>query len=145
MLSKEAIKFRAVKMGIATGEMPDVEFVWSVQRAEGVEECFGQGLTCQQKKCRWRKECVALDFFADSPIAVLSGESVESREEVVKLTVGKSSTRGKYRQVGVIDDARDFRKVSKIRCIRKRRDPHVERDAAQARTFEPAGGGSDSP
>ena len=139
MLSKEAIKFRAVKMGIATGDMPDVEFVWSVQRAEGVEECFGQGLTCQRKMCSWRKNCVALDFFADSPVPVLSGESGEL---VSKLNVGKSSKSGEFRKVVAIDEARDFRKVSKIRCLRKRRDPHVEREAAQARTFELAGGGS---
>ena len=140
MLSKEAIKFRAVRMGIATGDMPDVDFIWSVQRGEGVEECFGQGLTCQNKMCCWRKNCKALDFFADSPEPVLVNEADTVGPG---RNVGVLSKSDKFRDVGVRDKVSRFRRVSEIRCFRGRRDPHVDREAAQARTFEPAGGGSE--
>jgi len=52
-------------MGISTGDMPDVDFIWSVQKSEGKNVCFGQGLNCLSKICRWYKKCRALDFFAD--------------------------------------------------------------------------------
>ena len=60
-------------MGIATGDMPDVEFIWSVQRSEGSRECFGQGLGCQERGCSWRAKCMALDFFAEISLASLAG------------------------------------------------------------------------
>jgi hypothetical protein len=62
-----------MKMGIATGDMPDVEFIWSVQRSEGSRECFGQGKSCQERVCRWRAKCMALDFFAEISLASLAG------------------------------------------------------------------------
>ena len=73
MQSKAGVKFRAMKMGIATGDMPDVEFIWSVQRSEGSRECFGQGVGCQERGCNWRARCMALDFFADVSLASLAG------------------------------------------------------------------------
>lgn len=73
MQTKEGIKFRAMKMGIATGDMPDVEFIWSVQRSEGSRECFGRGLGCQERNCRWRVRCLALDFFAEQSLPSLAG------------------------------------------------------------------------
>lgn len=62
-----------MKMGIATGDMPDVEFIWSVQRSEGSRECFGRGLGCQERNCRWRVRCLALDFFAEQSLSSLVG------------------------------------------------------------------------
>jgi len=62
-----------MKMGIATGDMPDVEFIWSVQRSEGSRECFGQGFGCQERGCSWRDKCVALDFFAEISLETLAG------------------------------------------------------------------------
>lgn len=127
-------------MGVATGDMPDVDFVWSVQRAECVDECFGNGLTCQNKICCWRKNCKALDFFADSPAPVLINEA---NTVGPGRNVGLLSESGKYRSVGARDKVSSFRRVSEIRRFRGRRDPHVDREAAQAGTFEPAGGGSE--
>jgi len=140
MLSKEAIKFRAVRMGVSTGDMPDVDFIWSVQRGEGADECFGQGLTCQNKICCWRKDCKALDFFADLPEPVFVSES---NTVGPGRNVGELSKIGKFRDVAARDKVSSFRRLSEIRCFRGRRDPHVEREAAQARTLEPAGGGSE--
>ena len=69
MISPEAVKFRAVKMGIATGEMPNVDLIWARQKLDDQDVCFGQGLTCSNQQCRWRGECRALDIFADMPIS----------------------------------------------------------------------------
>ena len=71
MISPEAVKFRAVKMGIATGAMPNVDLIWARQKIEDQNVCFGQGLTCSNQQCRWRGECRALDFFADTPISAM--------------------------------------------------------------------------
>ena len=71
MISPEAVKFRAVKMGIAIGGMPNVSLIWARQKADGQKACFGQGLTCSNQQCRWRGECRALDFFADRPISAM--------------------------------------------------------------------------
>ena len=68
MFSTEQIKHRAMMMGILTGEMPDVQFIWSVQTAEGSNPCFGQGQDCKQVDCRWRRKCRALDFYQDATL-----------------------------------------------------------------------------
>lgn len=65
MVSKERIKNQAVMMGIETGEMPEVEYIWEVQRFDGQESCFGQGLGCVKMGCRWRQSCLALSLGAD--------------------------------------------------------------------------------
>jgi hypothetical protein len=62
---QDGIKYRAVRMGVITGEMPEVEFIWEIQRSEGVRACFGQGYGCKEFGCRWRNECMALEQFAD--------------------------------------------------------------------------------
>jgi len=77
MLSRAAIKNKAVLMGIQTGDMPDVEFIWAVQKAEGNDSCFGDGLTCGKRSCRWRKQCLALDFFGDQAVVAISEKSIE--------------------------------------------------------------------
>jgi len=60
-------------MGIATGDMPDVEFIWSVQRFEGSQVCFGRGIGCRENSCCWRIKCLALDFFAEMSLSTLAG------------------------------------------------------------------------
>jgi len=85
MISPEAVKFRAVKMGIATGGMPNVDLIWARQKSEGQGVCFGQGRTCLKQQCRWRCECRALDFFAKTPIS-----SLMSRENRAEKSLTKS-------------------------------------------------------
>jgi hypothetical protein len=63
MLSKEIIHDRALRMGIATGDMPEVDFIWAVQKSEGNQSCFGQSSGCLSLNCRWRNNCVALEFY----------------------------------------------------------------------------------
>ena len=65
MLSGENIKYRAIMMDIHTGNMPEVEFIWSVQESEGIRACFGQGRDCRKVDCNWRKRCQALEFYAN--------------------------------------------------------------------------------
>jgi len=81
MLSRAAIKNKAVLMGIQTGDMPDVEFIWAVQKAEGNEACFGDGLTCGKRSCRWRKQCLALDFFGDQSVLAIAAKNVEMQRK----------------------------------------------------------------
>lgn len=71
MASRDVIKYRAVKMGIATGCMPNVELIWAVQRSEGITVCFGQGQNCSKDNCRWRDECLELENYVEShPVSV---------------------------------------------------------------------------
>ena len=69
MVSREVIKYRAVKMGIATGRMPNVGLIWAVQKSAGTTACFGQGLNCGKDNCRWRDECLELEYYVESPPA----------------------------------------------------------------------------
>jgi len=62
MISRVMIRDRAVRMAIATGDMPEVDLIWAVQKTEGNQPCFGQGLGCAHLDCRWRGKCTALDF-----------------------------------------------------------------------------------
>ena len=75
MVSKACVKNQALMMGVATGDMPDVDFVWLKQRAEGGEACFGQSRDCTRRDCRWRAQCVALDFFANTHLALVALDS----------------------------------------------------------------------
>ena len=65
MVSAESVKYRAMVMGVCTGDMPDVSLIWSIQLRDGTRRCFGQGFGCQNSRCRFRQQCLALDFFAD--------------------------------------------------------------------------------
>ena len=56
-------------MGICTGDMPEVEFIWETQRNEKHKECFGQGASCSQPDCRWRRYCTALDSYAETTLS----------------------------------------------------------------------------
>lgn len=70
MTPREEIKHRAFMMGIASGDMPNVDLIWSLQKVEGFQDCFGQGLHCKTKHCKWRSRCIALDFYADTPLPI---------------------------------------------------------------------------
>ena len=72
MVSVELIKARAWKMAVATGQMPEVEFIWSMQRSQGTPVCFGQGKDCQKKDCRWRCQCMELEEYANISWEVLT-------------------------------------------------------------------------
>ena len=65
MVSAASVKYRAMLMGVRTGDMPDVSLIWSIQVRDGTRCCFGQGYGCQNTCCRFRQQCLALDFFAD--------------------------------------------------------------------------------
>ena len=65
MPTRETVKYRAVMMGIETGDMPEVELIWATQFAEGCVECFGRGRTCRNVQCQWRHYCLALEIYAD--------------------------------------------------------------------------------
>jgi hypothetical protein len=55
---KREVKHRAMVMAVQTGNMPDVDLIWSVQRFEGNRECFGQrGYCWQRKMCKWGGIC----------------------------------------------------------------------------------------
>jgi hypothetical protein len=60
MFSAETIKHHALLMGVETGQMPEVEFIWSIQKSEGEQRCFGQGVSCPKLDCRWLRQCMAL-------------------------------------------------------------------------------------
>lgn len=64
METQAMIRERALRMAIATGEMPEVDFIWTVQRAEGNQACFGHSAGCSTSHCRWRNHCVALNAYA---------------------------------------------------------------------------------
>lgn len=67
---REDVRYRAMMMGIATGNMPNVDLIWAVQRSEGFKSCFGQTERCGHRECHWRKECLALDFYRNVPLPI---------------------------------------------------------------------------
>ncbi len=76
MIPADVVKYRALKMAVATGMMPEVEFIWSVQRAEGEAMCFGQGLGCGRLDCRWRSWCMGLEEYAGVALGGASSQEV---------------------------------------------------------------------
>jgi len=88
----EGIKNRALMMGITTGDMPDVDFIWSVQKSEGKDVCFGQGLNCLSKNCHWYKKCRALDFFADVSFPVRPPSNHEERIQPLSASAKNDNT-----------------------------------------------------
>jgi hypothetical protein len=69
MITREIIRDQALRMGIATGDMPEVDFIWTAQKAEGNQPCFGQSTGCLSLNCRWRDHCVALDSYTENVLA----------------------------------------------------------------------------
>ena len=84
MLSVDDIKHRAVLMGICTGQMPDVEFIWSVQRVEGGVPCFGQGRGCCSRGCIWRQKCLLLSYFAEVALPAQEGLAEHTTQEKMR-------------------------------------------------------------
>jgi len=78
------IKHRAILMGICTGQMPDVEFIWSVQRTEGNGPCFGQGRGCRNRECIWRQKCLPLSYFAEITLPVWEGLAEHKTQEKIR-------------------------------------------------------------
>ncbi len=68
MVIQEIIRDQAMRMGVETGDMPEVDFIWTVQKAEGNQPCFGQSAGCLSMNCRWRNQCVALDAYRENPL-----------------------------------------------------------------------------
>ncbi len=64
MVSRERIKNAAVEMAIETGYMPECEHIWSVQEHDNHPACFGQGTECDNRLCRWRIQCNAINQYA---------------------------------------------------------------------------------
>ncbi len=76
MVTRDIIRDQALRMGIATGEMPEVDFIWTVQKAEGNQPCFGQSVGCSSLNCRWRDSCVTLDSYNENAPAAAKNYSV---------------------------------------------------------------------
>ncbi|MBN1845312.1 MAG: hypothetical protein JW810_06480 [Sedimentisphaerales bacterium] len=72
MLSKDLVKYHAVKMAIATGLMPEIDFIWSIQRSRGEKECFGRRMNCPEASCRWHELCRHVHNFAAIPLFQLN-------------------------------------------------------------------------
>lgn len=79
-------------MGIATGQMPNVELIWSIQRSEGQKECFGRGLDCTKRQCRWREQCLGMDFYARSSLTSLLHMS--ERDGIRASNIDKDMNKG---------------------------------------------------
>ena len=65
MVSRERIKNQAVMMGIETGDMPEVNYIWEVERDEWHETCFGQGLGGVRTACHWRISFLTLSYYIE--------------------------------------------------------------------------------
>jgi len=61
MLTYPAAHDRALRRAISTGELAEMDFIHSIQEAEGVFPCFGRmEEPCDKVTCRWHEECMAL-------------------------------------------------------------------------------------
>jgi hypothetical protein len=61
MVSEFEARERAVRLAVRTGNMPEIDFIHSVQVFEGFEPCFGRAdKWCTNTACRWHKECMEL-------------------------------------------------------------------------------------
>jgi hypothetical protein len=64
MLEIRAARDRAVRRAIETGEMPNMDLIHTMQRAEGNQPCFGRSEgACHQHVCRWHGECATLGTY----------------------------------------------------------------------------------
>ncbi|HVP11256.1 MAG TPA: hypothetical protein VMV94_08745 [Phycisphaerae bacterium] len=61
MLDIHIARDRAVRRAIATGEMPNIDLIQTIQRTEGHRPCFGRAEEhCPHATCRWYVQCMAL-------------------------------------------------------------------------------------
>lgn len=69
MLDVHTARDRAVRRAIQTGEMPNLDLIHTMQKAEGCQPCFGRTESpCAETICRWHEQCMALSAF--SPTAL---------------------------------------------------------------------------
>jgi len=68
MLSYPIALSRAIRRAVQTGELAEMEFIHTVQAAEGFQTCFGrvEG-PCARVTCRWYRECMALAAISPTP------------------------------------------------------------------------------
>jgi hypothetical protein len=87
MFNEREIKDRAIMMAIRTGEMPNLDVIWARQKADGYTVCFGQGVNCPRQKCIWRRQCLALSYFAaeESPVMTPRGENFDAEVKRERL------------------------------------------------------------
>ena len=79
MISKREIKDHAIRMGIATGNMPNMELLWMRQSDDGESECFGRVPDCMKPGCSWQHPCRQFMSFVYG--RELGGRFVHSGEE----------------------------------------------------------------
>ena len=61
MLSLTDARDRSMRRAVKTGEMAEMDFIHTIQQAEGHQACFGRTREpCPQIGCRWHAECAAL-------------------------------------------------------------------------------------
>lgn len=61
MLSLREAHERALRHAVLTGQMADMSFIHSMQRADGHIPCFGRMEEyCPHTTCRWHPACMSL-------------------------------------------------------------------------------------
>lgn len=71
MLDLHVARDRAIRRAIATGEMPNLDLIQTIQQSEGHRPCFGRADEyCPYTTCRWHLQCMALAAYG--PAAQLS-------------------------------------------------------------------------
>ena len=63
------IREKAVRLGVRTGWMPNVDLIWRWQAHEGFRTCFGEFQAGCNPDCRWRNDCVQV---RNEPLATAS-------------------------------------------------------------------------
>jgi hypothetical protein len=71
MLDLHVARDRAVRRAIATGEMPNLDLIQTIQLSEGHRPCFGRADEyCPYTACRWHLQCMTLAAYqATAPLA----------------------------------------------------------------------------
>jgi hypothetical protein len=64
MLTVREAKDRAVERAICTGDLPNIDLIHTIQRADGLQPCFGRPeRQCPNTRCPWYTQCMALVAF----------------------------------------------------------------------------------
>ena len=84
------IKKIAQAMGIHTFGKKKIELIRAIQKAENSIECFGteRMRDCQEKRCLWKKDCLALN---------------DNRNVLLDVDMLLSSGNGSARTISLID------------------------------------------
>jgi len=86
MISKREIKDHAIRMGIATGNMPNMELLWMRQWDDGGSDCFGRVPDCMKPDCPWQHPCRQFMSFVYG--RELGGRFVHSADEFHPSLIG---------------------------------------------------------